>query len=75
MTNDAPLDEVSIGGESIRLGQFLKFAGLIGTGGDAKAAIADGFVLVNDEEEIRRGRQLVDGDRVTLGNRTVVVRR
>lgn len=67
-------DDVSIGGESIRLGQFLKFAGLLDSGGDAKEAIIDGYVRVNGEVERRRGRQLVDGDLVAYEDRTVRLR-
>jgi len=67
--------DVAIDGEGIRLGQFLKFAGLIDSGGDAKEAIIDGHVRVNGEVERRRGRQLVDGDLVTFGGRTARVRR
>ncbi|MFG6403746.1 RNA-binding S4 domain-containing protein [Microbacterium sp. P04] len=65
MTNPAPVD-VSIGGEGIRLGQFLKFAGLLDSGGDVKEAIIDGFVSVNGEVDRRRGRQLQLGDIVTF---------
>ncbi|AQA05605.1 RNA-binding protein [Mycobacterium sp. MS1601] len=46
----------------IRLGQFLQAAGLIDSGADAKAVIADGLVSVNGEVERRRGRQLRPGD-------------
>ena len=74
MTNSEPIDDVSIGGEMIRLGQFLKFAGLLDSGGDAKEFIIDGYVKVNAEIERRRGRQLRDGDLVTVGGRTVRVR-
>jgi ribosome-associated protein len=59
--------EVSISDESIRLGQFLKLAGLIDSGADAKAAIADGLVSVNGDVETRRGRQLRHGDTVAFG--------
>ena len=52
-----PIDDVSIGGEMIRLGQFLKFAGLLDSGGDAKEVVIDGLVQVNGAEERRRGRQ------------------
>ncbi|MFG6504585.1 RNA-binding S4 domain-containing protein [Microbacterium sp. P05] len=65
MTNPAPVD-VSIGGEGIRLGQFVKFAGLLDSGGDVKEAIIDGFVSVNGEVDRRRGRQLQLGDIVTF---------
>ncbi|KZE91845.1 RNA-binding S4 domain-containing protein [Microbacterium sp. TNHR37B] len=69
-----PIDDISIGGDMIRLGQFLKFSGLIDSGGDAKEAIIDGLVHVNGDVDRRRGRQLNDGDLVTFGARTVRVR-
>jgi ribosome-associated protein len=69
MTNAAPIDDVSIGGESIRLGQFLKFAGLLDTGGIVKEAIIDGLVSVNGEVDRRRGRQLQLGDIVSFDGR------
>lgn len=70
----AAIDDISIDGDVIRLGQFLKFAGLLDSGGDAKEVIIDGLVSVNGEEERRRGRQLRDGDLVTFQGRTVRVR-
>lgn len=62
MATPAPITDVSIGGDGIRLGQFLKFAGLLDSGGDVKEAIIDGFVTVNGEVDRRRGRQLQLGD-------------
>ena len=56
--------EVRAGG--IDLGQLLKFAGLVDTGGDAKALLADGAVAVNGEVDTRRGRTLRDGDVVAV---------
>jgi ribosome-associated protein len=73
MTNPAPIDDVPIGGEAIRLGQFLKFAGLLDSGGDVKEAIVDGLVTVNDEVDRRRGRQLQVGDVVGFDGRKVRV--
>lgn len=61
------MTELPINGDSIRLGQFLKLANAIDSGADAKAVIATGEVTVNGEPETRRGRQLVKGDRVTIG--------
>ena len=57
----------------IRLGQYLKFANLAETGGQARELIASGMVSVNGEVETRRGRQLYPGDevRVTTGEQTV----
>jgi ribosome-associated protein len=74
MTNPAEITDVPIGGEGIRLGQFLKFAGLLDSGGDVKAAIADGAVQVNGEVDRRRGRQLQFDDVVSLEGRSVRVR-
>ncbi|MFE5409321.1 RNA-binding S4 domain-containing protein [Microbacterium sp. NPDC056569] len=73
MTNPTPIEDVSIGGEAIRLGQFLKFAGLLDSGGNVKEAVIDGFVLVNGEVDRRRGRQLQLGDLVSFEGRTVRV--
>ena len=50
----------------IRLGQFLKLAGLAETGAHARELIEFGEVSVNGECEMRRGRQLTDGDVVSL---------
>lgn len=66
---------VPIRDDSIRLGQFLKLANLIDSGAEAKMVIADGEVMVNGEVELRRGRQLRDGDVVTVGGVTAVVTR
>jgi ribosome-associated protein len=59
--------DVPIRDDMIRLGQFLKLAGVIETGGEAKSAIAAGEVMVNGEAELRRGRQLHRGDVVDIG--------
>ncbi|MEY9954157.1 RNA-binding S4 domain-containing protein [Leifsonia sp. EB34] len=73
MTNHARADDISIGGEEIRLGQFLKFAGLLDSGGNVKEAILDGLVTVNGEVDRRRGRQLELGDIVGFEGRRVRV--
>ncbi len=57
---------VRIEDESIKLGQFLKLANLVESGADAKALLAGGVVRVNGQTENRRGRQLVNGDLVTV---------
>jgi ribosome-associated protein len=60
--------EVEIRGDTIRLGQLLKLAGVVGSGGDARELLASGDVLVNGEPEERRGRQLHPGDTVTVAD-------
>jgi ribosome-associated protein len=67
--------EVEVVGESIRLGQFLKLSGAVDQGSEVKDLMASGIVRVNDEVEIRRGRQLVPGDVVTLAGTAYVVTR
>jgi ribosome-associated protein len=67
------MDDVPIRDASIRLGQFLKLAGLIDSGADAKAVIADGQVSVNGDVDLRRGRQLRPGDRVSIAGRSARV--
>ncbi|WP_137147473.1 RNA-binding S4 domain-containing protein [Mycolicibacterium sp. CR10] len=65
----AEASDVPIRDASIRLGQFLKLAGLIDSGADAKSVIADGLVSVNGDVETRRGRQLRIGDTVVFADR------
>jgi ribosome-associated protein len=73
MANPGRIDDVAIGGEVIRLGQFLKFAGLLDSGGDVKEAILDGHVTVNGEVDRRRGRQLQLGDVIGFDGRRLRV--
>jgi ribosome-associated protein len=65
--------EQAIRGPVIRLGQFLKLAGLADSGADAKALLQTGAVHVNGEPEARRGRQLHPGDLVELAEMTIRV--
>ena len=60
------MTDVPIRGSMIRLGQFLKLAGVLGAGGEVKALLAEGGVRVNGEPETRRGRQLAPGDVVSV---------
>ncbi|HEY9853832.1 MAG TPA: RNA-binding S4 domain-containing protein [Leptolyngbyaceae cyanobacterium] len=59
---------------TIKLDQYLKFIGITPTGGQAKLLIQDGQVEVNGEIEVRRGRKLAPGDRVTVLGRTFEVK-
>lgn len=49
------------------LGQALKASGIVGTGGEAKVLIQYGEVRVNGETETRRGRKLMAGDVIEVG--------
>lgn len=65
--------EVVIRDDTIRLGQFLKLADLVGDGSEARQVLVDGRVSVNGTAEARRGRQLVRGDEVSLRGETIRV--
>jgi len=65
--------QVSIVGDSIRLGQLLKLADAVDAGSDVKQLLATGEVTVNGEAETRRGRQLVRGDEVSTRAEDITV--
>ncbi len=55
------------------LGQALKAAGLVGSGGQAKVLIQAREITVNGEVETRRGRRLRSGDVVEVGDERLEV--
>lgn len=59
-------EQVMITTDFITLGQFLKLAGVIDTGGAAKFFLAENEVWVNGESDRRRGRKLKKGDKVEI---------
>lgn len=65
--------DVEIRDESIRLGQLMKLANLAEDGAMAKELLEAEVVLVNDEIETRRGRQLALGDQVSVEDERVRV--
>lgn len=67
------IHQIEIRGPTIRLGQLLKLAGVVGSGSEAKDLLAFEGVLVNGEPEERRGRQLHPGDVVRVGDDELLV--
>ncbi len=57
---------VTIDTEFITLGQFLKAADIISTGGMAKWFLSENEILINGEIDQRRGRKLRSGDKVEI---------
>ena len=57
----------------IKLDSFMKWQNLAETGGQAKLLIQNGEVRVNGKIETRRGRKLVNGDKVTFRGKTLTV--
>lgn len=64
------MKEFEIKTEFIKLDQFLKYAEIVMSGGEAKELIAEGKVKVNGEEETRRGKKLRSGDEVEFAGKS-----
>lgn len=60
------MEKITINTEFIKLDSLLKYASLVGTGGEAKYVIAEGMVSVNGEVCTMRGRKLYPGDKVSF---------
>lgn len=67
------MNKIIITTEFIKLDSLLKFASLVGSGGEAKALIQDGRVFVNGEVCTMRGRKIRPGDTVSLDGQEVSV--
>ena len=58
--------EVPIHSDFVTLGQLLKLAGLVQSGGEVKPFLAETSIQINGEHDIRRGRKLYPGDVVRV---------
>lgn len=67
------MEKIKIETEFIKLDALLKFAVLVGSGGEAKIVIADGMVSVNGEVCTMRGKKIRPGDTVEFAGNTLVV--
>jgi len=65
------VEDVAVSEAGIRLGQLLKLAGLVESGGSVKTLLADGSVEVNGRPETRRGAQLERGDIIRCGEQQI----
>ncbi|WP_164215674.1 S4 domain-containing protein YaaA [Virgibacillus sp. YIM 98842] len=59
-------EEVSISTEYITLGQFIKIINILESGGMVKLFLQQEGVIVNGEQEHRRGRKLYPNDVVEI---------
>ena len=73
MTTADNYPSIPISGASIKLGQFIKLASLVATGGEAKELIAAGAVTVNGAPVDKRGAALHPGDVVCIDDECVAV--
>ncbi|WP_154179922.1 RNA-binding S4 domain-containing protein [Vibrio furnissii] len=55
---------IEVDAQPVELYKVLKIANVVSGGGEAKYAIAEGYVAVNGELEMRKRRKLYDGDLV-----------
>lgn len=60
------VEKIIISSEYITLGQFIKFANIVSSGGMVKAILAENTIYVNDILEARRGKKLYPGDKVLI---------
>jgi len=58
----------------ITLTQFLKLSNWVESGGQAKYAVKELDIYVNDEKENRRGRKLYNGDVVIINDKRYVIK-
>ncbi len=65
--------KIAIQTEFIKMDSLMKYAGLCMTGGEAKSLIEEGFVLFNGEVCTQRGKKVRPGDKVTLGENTLLI--
>lgn len=63
--------EIEILKQPIELYKALKFGGMVSSGGEAKAVIAAGKVLLNGKIEITKGKKLASGDIVEYAKEQV----
>ena len=62
------MENIGITTEFIKLDALLKFAALVGTGGEAKYVITEGMVRVNGEVCTQRGKKIRAGDTVEFAD-------
>ena len=67
------MKEIEVSKEPIELFKLLQLAGIADSGGEAKAVIAEGRVLLNGKVETRKRKQIISGDIVEFGNEKICV--
>lgn len=67
------LEKIKINTEFIKLDQLLKWASLTSSGVEAKIFILEGYVKVNGEVEVRRGKKIYPGDIVEFNGEKMII--
>lgn len=64
---------VEVTSEPVELYKILKFEGMAESGGQAKAVIAQGYVMVNGEVERQKRKKIVGGDTIEFNGEKIVI--
>ena len=67
------MEIIKIRDDFIKLGQIMKLAGLVQSGVEAKIEIQEGFVKVNGEVELQRGKKIYPGDVIEFDGQQIKV--
>ena len=67
------MEKISIETDYIKLDSLLKFAALVGTGGEAKYVIGENMVKLNGEVCNIRGKKVYPGDKVEFAGNELIV--
>lgn len=69
------MEKISIDTDYIKLDSLLKFAALVGTGGEAKYVISENMVKLNGEVCNIRGKKVYPGDKVEFAGNELIVKK
>ena len=65
--------KIKIKTEYIKLGQFLKFSGIVSMGSECKDFIDDNCIKVNSNDEKQRGKKLFPGDLIEINGEKYLI--
>lgn len=58
--------EFQVKGDYIELNKVLKLLNLVASGGEANQVIAEGYVIVNNQVDLRKRRKCIPGDHIVF---------
>lgn len=67
------MEDLEITTEFIKLDSALKLASIVGSGGEAKNIIGDGYVILNGEPCTQRGKKLHPGDIIEVAGQKIKI--
>ncbi len=67
------MEKICIRDEFIKLSQFLKYVGLVQSGGEVKTFLEENNIFINKEKDNRKGRKLYKGDEIEILNKQYLI--